>query len=78
MHCWAAVTWEEWQVCIPKGMAPAPPEPRPALWLQELDFGQLASQIKATQDRYKAALARNDVEGMKQAMFEVDETQVGG
>lgn len=32
---------------------------------------------QSTQDKYTAAKARGDVEGMKKALFEVDETQVG-
>ncbi|KAL4438020.1 hypothetical protein ABPG77_004241 [Micractinium sp. CCAP 211/92] len=44
--------------------------------LQQLTFAQFAGQIKSSQDKYNAAKARGNVEGMKQVLFEVDETQV--
>lgn len=33
--------------------------------------------LQSSQDKYNAAKAKGNVEGMKQALFEVDETQVG-
>ncbi|EFN57507.1 hypothetical protein CHLNCDRAFT_143085 [Chlorella variabilis] len=43
--------------------------------LQEINFKQLAQQIKGSQDKYVAARKAGSVDDMKRALFEVDETQ---
>ena len=44
--------------------------------LQEPTFEEFAQQIKGTQDAYVAAKKANDLDGMKRALFQLDETQV--
>eukprot|EP00887_Chlorella_sp_A99_P005590 scaffold1.g5590.t1 len=49
---------------------------QPSGWsLQEPSFFDFAKQIKSVQDEYTAAKTKGDVDGMRQALFQVDETQ---
>ena len=50
-----------------------PPAPTPHR--AEPTYAEFAQQIKATQDAYVRAKRAGDVDGMKTALFQVDETQ---
>jgi FAD/FMN-containing dehydrogenase len=46
--------------------------------MQDLSFNNFAAQVKAVQQQYVAAKGSKNVDAMKEAIYQLDETQVWG